>query len=81
MKVPTATLEVKINAFTNGVPDGDLFSSQAKKLMTSFDDLLNRVEKYVTLEKIRKAKKTDIVPAQSERRRESKSREANQRIE
>lgn len=49
--------------------DGDLFSSLAKKLVTTFDELLNKVEKYVTLEEIRKAKK-----AKSKPRKESECR-------
>ncbi|KAL8478252.1 hypothetical protein ACS0TY_030230 [Phlomoides rotata] len=53
-RVPTASLEVKINTLTNGLRDGDLFSSLAKKLVATFDDLLLTAEKYITLEEKRK---------------------------
>lgn len=42
--------------------------------MTSFNDLLNRVEKYFTLEEIRKAKKAKMKPTKSGWRRVSESR-------
>ncbi|KAL8463215.1 hypothetical protein ACS0TY_034017 [Phlomoides rotata] len=40
----------------HGLRDGDLFSSLAKKYTVTFDDLLRRAEKYITIEEVQKAK-------------------------
>lgn len=74
LEVPTVTPKVKINALTNGLRDGDLFSSLDKKPVTSFDYLLNSAQKCITLEEIRKTKKFESKPAQSEKRREFESK-------
>ncbi|KAL8492626.1 hypothetical protein ACS0TY_023996 [Phlomoides rotata] len=67
-----ASLGVKINVLTNGHKDEDLFSSLAKKPIKTFDDLLRRVEKYITLEKIWKAKKGKTKPLGSEKKKAPK---------
>ncbi|KAL8464490.1 hypothetical protein ACS0TY_034136 [Phlomoides rotata] len=67
--VPIASLEVKINALTNGLRDGDLFSSLVKKHVAIFDDLLRRAEKYIILEEVQKAKKVELKPSTSEKRK------------
>ncbi|KAL8506264.1 hypothetical protein ACS0TY_017221 [Phlomoides rotata] len=64
-----ASPEVKINALTNGLRDGDLFSSLVKKLVATFDDLLRRAEKYITLEEVHKAKKAELKPSASEKKK------------
>ncbi|KAL8496652.1 hypothetical protein ACS0TY_020373 [Phlomoides rotata] len=70
LEVPTTSLEVKINALTNELRDGDLFSSLAKKHVATFDDdLLRREEKYITLEEVRKTKKVESKPLASEKRK------------
>ncbi|KAL8522807.1 hypothetical protein ACS0TY_012951 [Phlomoides rotata] len=48
LEVLSVTPEVKINALTNNLKDGGLFSYLAKKHAQSFDELLKRAEKYVT---------------------------------
>ncbi|KAL0324779.1 UNVERIFIED_CONTAM: hypothetical protein Sradi_5047200 [Sesamum radiatum] len=50
LEVPTATQEVKANAFAQGLLDGDFFKSLAKKPATKFDALLARAAKYVNME-------------------------------
>lgn len=45
LEVPTVTPEVKINALTNSLRDGKLFSSLTKKPVSTFDELLRRAEK------------------------------------
>ncbi|KAL8505453.1 hypothetical protein ACS0TY_016627 [Phlomoides rotata] len=72
LEVPIASLEVKINSLTNGFKDGDFFSSLAKKHVATFDDLLRRAEKYITLEEIRKAKKVESKPSASEKKKAHK---------
>ncbi|KAL8523270.1 hypothetical protein ACS0TY_013301 [Phlomoides rotata] len=67
LEVPTTTLEVIINALTNGLRDGDLFSSLAKKHVATLNDLLRRAEKCITLEEVRKAKKIESKPSSSEK--------------
>ncbi|KAL8491902.1 hypothetical protein ACS0TY_023484 [Phlomoides rotata] len=67
LEVPTASPKVKINALTNGLRDGDLFYSLAKKYVATFDDLLKRAKKYITLEEVRKAKKTESKSSVSEK--------------
>ncbi|KAL8535492.1 hypothetical protein ACS0TY_011212 [Phlomoides rotata] len=67
-EVPTASPEVKINALTNGLRDEDLLSSLAKKPVATFDDLLRRAEKYITLEEVWKAKKAALKPLASEKK-------------
>ncbi|KAL8557107.1 hypothetical protein ACS0TY_004536 [Phlomoides rotata] len=49
------------------IRDGDLFSSLTKKLIATFNDLIKRAEKYITLEEVRKAKKTESKPSVSEK--------------
>ncbi|KAL8515350.1 hypothetical protein ACS0TY_014165 [Phlomoides rotata] len=69
LEVPTASPEVKNNVLTNGLRDGDLFSSLEKKHVANFDDLLRRAEKYITLEKVWKAKKAEMKPPASEKKK------------
>lgn len=48
--------------------------------MTSFIGLLDRAEKYVTLEEIKKVKKAELKPPQNERRGKSESRKNKSEI-
>ncbi|KAL8507091.1 hypothetical protein ACS0TY_017833 [Phlomoides rotata] len=68
--------EVKINVLTNGIRDGDLFSSLAKKPVAIFNDLLRRAEKYMTLEEDRKAKKAESKPSVNEKNKPPKVKPA-----
>ncbi|KAL8531027.1 hypothetical protein ACS0TY_007876 [Phlomoides rotata] len=61
---------VHINALTNGLRDGDLFSSLAKKHVQTFDKLLKRAEKYMTLEEVKRAKKAQIKSSTVEKKKE-----------
>ncbi|KAL0367316.1 UNVERIFIED_CONTAM: hypothetical protein Sradi_3621700 [Sesamum radiatum] len=57
LEVPAATKEVKANAFSQGLLDGDFFKSLAKKPVSKFDALLARAEKYINMEEAQAAKK------------------------
>ncbi|KAL8519665.1 hypothetical protein ACS0TY_010560 [Phlomoides rotata] len=59
----------KDHSLTNGLKDGDLFYSLAKKLVATFDDLLRRIEKYITLKEVCKAKKTELKPSASKKKK------------
>ncbi|KAL8497648.1 hypothetical protein ACS0TY_021111 [Phlomoides rotata] len=72
LEVPTTSPEVKINALTNSLRDGDLFSSLAKKYVHTFDELLKRAEKYVTLEEVRKEKNAEAKSSAHDKNKESK---------
>ncbi|KAL8548161.1 hypothetical protein ACS0TY_007471 [Phlomoides rotata] len=72
LEVPTTSPEVNINALTNDHRDGDMFSSLAKKHVHTFDELLKRAEKYLTLEEVRKAKKTEANSSAHNKKKEPK---------
>ncbi|KAL0394907.1 UNVERIFIED_CONTAM: hypothetical protein Slati_4456900 [Sesamum latifolium] len=57
LEVPAATQEVKASAFSQGLLDGDLFKSLAKKPISKFDALLARAAKYINMEEAQAAKK------------------------
>ncbi|KAL0463148.1 UNVERIFIED_CONTAM: hypothetical protein Slati_0202400 [Sesamum latifolium] len=57
LEVPAATQEVKASAFSQGLLDGDLFKSLAKKPISKFDALLARAAKYINMEEAEAAKK------------------------
>lgn len=77
MEVPLESAKVKINALTNGLRDEDLFSSLVKKLVEAFDELLRRAEKHVTLEEVRKAKKTKVKSTFVEKKKGAGTKSAN----
>ncbi|KAL0285741.1 UNVERIFIED_CONTAM: hypothetical protein Scaly_2810400 [Sesamum calycinum] len=57
LEVPSATQEVKIIAFSQGLLDRDFFKSLAKKPVSKFDALLARAAKYINMEDSQAAKK------------------------
>ncbi|KAL0379341.1 UNVERIFIED_CONTAM: hypothetical protein Sradi_3239600 [Sesamum radiatum] len=57
LEVPAATQEVKANAFSQRLLDGDFFKSLAKKLVSKFDALLARAVKYINIEEAQAANK------------------------
>ncbi|KAL0289146.1 UNVERIFIED_CONTAM: hypothetical protein Sradi_7079500 [Sesamum radiatum] len=68
LEVPAATHEVKANAFSQGLLDGDFFKSLAKKPVSKFDALLARAVKYINMEEAQAAKKD----SRGEKRKEVK---------
>ncbi|XP_073128909.1 uncharacterized protein [Henckelia pumila] len=52
LEVPTATTDLLISAFTQGLAMGDFLKSLIKKTPSTYDELLARAEKYVNLEEI-----------------------------
>ncbi|KAL8502891.1 hypothetical protein ACS0TY_021859 [Phlomoides rotata] len=70
LEVPSTTPEVKINALMNALKNGDLFSSLAKKLVQTFNELLKRSEKYVTLKEVKRAKKVETKSSTTEKKKE-----------
>ncbi|KAL0410841.1 UNVERIFIED_CONTAM: hypothetical protein Slati_3673800 [Sesamum latifolium] len=70
LEVPSATQEVKANAFSQGLLDGDFFKSLAKKPLSKFDALLARAAKYINMEDAQAAKKE----SRGEKRKEVKEK-------
>ncbi|XP_073130804.1 uncharacterized protein [Henckelia pumila] len=52
LEVPTATTDLLISAFTQGLTTRDFLKSLIKKPASTYDELLTRAEKYVILEEI-----------------------------
>ncbi|XP_073131435.1 uncharacterized protein [Henckelia pumila] len=59
LEVPTATPDILISAFTQGLKGGEFFKSLVKKPQSSYDDLLARAKKYVNLEDAQKHRRTE----------------------
>ncbi|KAL0437628.1 UNVERIFIED_CONTAM: hypothetical protein Sradi_0470700 [Sesamum radiatum] len=74
LEVPAATQEVKANAFSQGLLDGDFFKSLAKKLVSKFDALLARTTKYINIEEAQVAKKDGRGEKSKEVREEAPSK-------
>ncbi|KAL0313200.1 UNVERIFIED_CONTAM: hypothetical protein Sradi_5719300 [Sesamum radiatum] len=72
--VPAATQEVKANAFSQGLLDGDFFKSLAKKPVSRFDALLARVAKYINMEEAQASKKDSRGEKRKEIREEPPSK-------
>ncbi|KAK4407888.1 hypothetical protein Sango_0369800 [Sesamum angolense] len=68
LEVPTATQEVKANAFAQGLLDRDFFKSLAKKPTTKYDALLARAAKYINMEDAQVSKRE----GRGEKRKENK---------
>ncbi|XP_073277696.1 uncharacterized protein [Primulina huaijiensis] len=50
LEIPTASPDIMISDFTQGLRGGEFFKSLVKKPPSNYDDLLSRAEKYVNLE-------------------------------
>ncbi|XP_073123115.1 uncharacterized protein [Henckelia pumila] len=59
LEVPTATPDILISAFTQGLKVGEFFKSLVKKPPSSYNDLLARAEKYVNLEDTQRQRRTE----------------------
>ncbi|KAG8374710.1 hypothetical protein BUALT_Bualt10G0024300 [Buddleja alternifolia] len=62
LEVAPANAEVLSNAFAQGLKDGNLFRSLAKKPAFSFDNMLATVEKYVNIEEAAMMKGAESLP-------------------
>ncbi|KAL0387575.1 UNVERIFIED_CONTAM: hypothetical protein Sradi_2639300 [Sesamum radiatum] len=72
-EVPSATQEVKANAFSQELLDGDFFKSLAKKPISQFDALLARAAKYINMEDTQVAKKESRKENKKETKEENPS--------
>ncbi|XP_073132167.1 uncharacterized protein [Henckelia pumila] len=52
LEVPTATTDLLISAFTQGLSTGDFLKSLIKKPPSTYDEVLARAKKYVNLEEV-----------------------------
>ncbi|KAL0420377.1 UNVERIFIED_CONTAM: hypothetical protein Slati_3060600, partial [Sesamum latifolium] len=68
LEVPSETQEVKANAFSQGLLDGNFFKSLAKKPVSKFDALLARAAMYINMEDAQAAKKE----SRGEKRKDAK---------
>ncbi|XP_073136979.1 uncharacterized protein [Henckelia pumila] len=50
LEIPSCPTEVLISAFTQGLKGSDLFRSVVKAALSTYDDLLAQVEKYINVE-------------------------------
>ncbi|XP_075503974.1 uncharacterized protein LOC142541301 [Primulina tabacum] len=57
--VPSATPDILISAFTQGLRGGDFFKSLVKKPPATFEELLARAEKYMNVEEVQMARKSE----------------------
>ncbi|XP_012852392.1 PREDICTED: uncharacterized protein LOC105972002 [Erythranthe guttata] len=64
-EVPGLSQDVLTNALMQGLRDGELFRSLAKRAPSTYDELLKRTEKYIAMEEAREMKEeeTAVVPA------------------
>ncbi|KAL0385621.1 UNVERIFIED_CONTAM: hypothetical protein Sradi_2956400 [Sesamum radiatum] len=74
LEVPSATQEVKANAFSQGLLDGDFFKFLAKKPVSKFDALLARTAKYINMENVQATKKESRGEKQKEVKEETPSK-------
>lgn len=50
LEVPSATSEILVGVFLQGLVKGNFFLSLAKKPSTSYDELIRRAKKYINME-------------------------------
>ncbi|XP_073275393.1 uncharacterized protein [Primulina huaijiensis] len=65
LKISTATPDIMISAFTEGLRGGEFFKSLVKKPPLSYDDLLARAEKYVNSEDAQQYRRMEHRPGGS----------------
>ncbi|XP_075475860.1 uncharacterized protein LOC142513968 [Primulina tabacum] len=65
LEIPSATPDIMISAFTQGLRGGEFFKSLVKKPPSSYDDLLARAEKYVNLENDQRYRRMENWPGGS----------------
>ncbi|KAG6485736.1 hypothetical protein ZIOFF_054301 [Zingiber officinale] len=72
MDIPTATSETMMNAFTQGLVDGDIFRSLIRKPPRDYDHMLHRANEYINVEEAQAARKketpTERAPIHAERK-------------
>lgn len=59
LEVPAVSEEIKISAMSQGLREGDLFHSLALEPVSTFDQLLERAERYINLEEAQRIKKEE----------------------
>ena len=59
MDIPTITSETMMNAFTQGLVDGDFFHSLVRKPPRSYDHMLNKANEYINVEEAQMARKKE----------------------
>ncbi|KZV55639.1 hypothetical protein F511_26803 [Dorcoceras hygrometricum] len=59
IEVPSATPDLIIRAFTQGLRGGDFFRSLVKKPLKTFDDLLTKAKNYVNVEEIQPSRRSE----------------------
>ncbi|XP_073120788.1 uncharacterized protein [Henckelia pumila] len=59
LEVPTATSDILISSFTQGLKGGEFFKSLVKIPPSSYDDLLARAENYVNLEEAQRHRRDE----------------------
>ncbi|XP_073025057.1 uncharacterized protein [Primulina eburnea] len=57
--VPSDTPDILISAFTQGLRGGDFFKSLVKKPPTTFEELLAKAEKYMNVEEVHMARRSE----------------------
>ncbi|XP_073272400.1 uncharacterized protein [Primulina huaijiensis] len=65
LEIPSATPDIMISAFTQGLRGGEFFKSLVKKPPSTYDDLLARAEKYVNLEDAQRYRRMEQRPGGS----------------
>ncbi|KAG6472847.1 hypothetical protein ZIOFF_070325 [Zingiber officinale] len=77
MDIPTATSETMMNAFTQGLVDGDFFRSLIRKPPRDYDHMLHRANEYINVEEAQTARKKET-PAERAPPAERKPHAAHQ---
>lgn len=68
LETPGISPKVKTLAFINGLREGHFFSSLAKRMAQTFDEHLDRVEKYIQLEDAIRVKEADVAARKEDKR-------------
>ncbi|XP_042410112.1 uncharacterized protein LOC121999506 [Zingiber officinale] len=62
MDIPTVTLETMMNAFTQGLADGDFFCSLIRNPPHNYDHMLNKASEYINVEEAQAARRKEAPP-------------------